>query len=65
MKKLTKKYRVIYSGNEIILNPYDEYSEDSETAVGDGRKSVEFDTLQEVESFIKENSLVYEPAIEN
>lgn len=65
MEKLTKKYRVVYDGNKIILNPFDEYSDESVTFVGKGRSSAEFDTLQEVESFIKENSLVYEPAIEN
>lgn len=65
MEKLTKKYRVVYGGNKIILNPFDEYSDESVTFVGKGRSSAEFDTLQEVESFIKENSLVYEPAIEN
>lgn len=65
MEKLTKKYRVVYDGNKIILNPFDEYSDKSVTFVGKGRSSAEFDTLQEVESFIKENSLVYEPVIEN
>lgn len=64
--ELTKKYRVIYDSytKEIIINPYTEYSEGL-TLVGKGREASEFDTLQEVESFISENNLVYEPAIED
>lgn len=60
MEKLTKKYRVVYDGNKIILNPFDEYSDESVTFVGKGRSSAEFDTLEESERFINENMLTYE-----
>ena len=55
MTTLTKSFIVVYNNsNEIIAKSVT----NNETCVGDGMSSAEFDTEEELNSFISENSLV-------
>ena len=57
MKTLTKKYWVRYQGNEILNEDY----KDEQTGycnVGAGIESAEFDTIEELETFVIENGLI-------
>jgi len=54
MKKLTKKYRLIWDEKgDMISDPFEEYPETTETIVGKGRGSFETDDISEVENIIK------------
>ena len=57
MKTLTKKYWLRYLGNEILNEDYKE-EQSGYCNVGAGIESAEFDTLEELESFIAAKKLI-------
>jgi hypothetical protein len=58
MKDLTKPYRVLYSGNEIQNEDY-LGPQTGHTYPAENLESAEFDTLEEMQDFIKENNLIF------
>lgn len=56
--KLTKKYKIVYDSNSVMLMPVLESAMYNEIHVGEGKNSFETDNLSEAESFVKENRLI-------
>lgn len=54
MKKLTKRYVVIFDNNNNVLI---KLTDNTETYVGKDHKYAEFDSLQELEDFIEKEEL--------
>jgi outer membrane lipoprotein-sorting protein len=55
---LEKKYRVIFTGNEIVLGDYLQ-EQTGKTYPGEGYSYFECDTLEEMTDFIANNNLKY------
>jgi len=60
MYKLIKKYRLIWdaNSNELLINPYIEYDENTETLVNCDT-FFETDYIDEVNNFIQNNNLIF------
>jgi hypothetical protein len=58
MIQLTKSYWVLYEGTSIKNSDYRD-EQTGKCYPGDGVQYAEFDTLEELEAFIKANNLVY------
>lgn len=56
MKELTKPYRIIYVGEDIVLKILDA-AENLPTIPGSVTESEEFDTLEELQNFIIEKNI--------
>lgn len=54
--ELTKKYRILYRNNDLLML-IGEYSSDSVTYVGNDVDAFETDNKMDAEQFIKENNL--------
>lgn len=52
---LTKQFIVVYDDENIIISKSEE---NDQTFVGKGRKFAEFDSKEELDSFIEENMLI-------
>ena len=63
MKRLTKKYRVIYR-DSVIINENYLMPQSGVTYPGNEAQSAEFDSLEEIESFIENNNLIFEAVSE-
>jgi hypothetical protein len=58
MIELTKKYWVLYEGNSIKNEDYRD-EQNGKCYPGEGVGYAEFDTLEELDSFVQANNLVY------
>lgn len=58
MNKLTKQFRVVHKGNELVF-PVTEEGMTGETFPGIDTTAVEFDTYAEAKAYIDEHGLVY------
>lgn len=59
MKKLTKKYRIVYEGDKMIL-PLTEEGMIGETFPSVNATAVEFDDYEEAKAYAEKHGLVYE-----
>lgn len=58
MNKLTKKYRIVHYGKELVF-PLEEKGMTGETFPANNATSVEFDTYEEAKAYVDKNGLVY------
>lgn len=59
MKKLTKKYKIVYEGYNMIL-PLTEQGDDAEVFPSVNAMGAEFDTYEEAKAYIDEHCLTYQ-----
>ena len=59
LRKLTKPFKVVYEGKNIIL-PLTEQGDNSEVFPAVNATAVEFDTYSEAKAYVDEHNLVYE-----
>lgn len=58
MKKLTKKYKVVHEGKQMIL-PLNKEGENSEVYPSVNATAVEFDSYEEAQAYVDEHGLEY------
>lgn len=58
MKKLTKKYRIVHEGNNMIL-PLTEDGMTGETFPSVNATAIEFDDYEEAKAYVESKGLVY------
>ena len=58
MKKLTKKYKVIFNGKDLFF-PLDEKGSDNDVIVPSSFESKEFDSFSDAKNFVDDNVLIY------
>ena len=58
MKKLTKKYKVVYEGKQMIL-PLNKEGDNSEVYPSVNATAVEFDNYEEAQEYVNEHGLEY------
>lgn len=59
MRKLTKPFKVVHEGKNIIL-PLTEQGDNAEVYPSANATAVEFDTYTEAKDYVDEHNLVYE-----
>lgn len=59
MRKLTKPFKVVHEGKNIIL-PLTEKGDNDEVYPSVNATAVEFDTYSEAKAYVDEHNLVYE-----
>lgn len=58
MKKLTKKYKVVYEGKQMIL-PLNKEGDNSEVYPSVNATAVEFDSYEEAQAYVDAHGLEY------
>ena len=58
MKKLTKKYKVVHEGKQMIL-PLNKEGDNSEVYPSVNATAVEFDSYEEAQAYVNEHGLEY------
>ena len=58
MKKLTKKYKVVHEGKQMIL-PLNKESDNSEVYPSVNATAVEFDSYEEAQAYVDAHGLEY------
>jgi hypothetical protein len=59
MNKLTKKYKVVHEGTEMVF-PLTEEGNNAEVFPSMNATAVEFDTYSEAKAYVDEHNLMYE-----
>lgn len=58
MKKLTKKYKVVYEGKQMVL-PLNKEGDNSEVYPSVNATAVEFDSYEEAQAYVDAHGLEY------
>lgn len=58
MKKLTKKYKVVHEGKQMVL-PLNREGDNAEVYPSVNATAVEFDTYDEAKAYVDEHGLIY------